>query len=151
MSGRLGMELQPKQLNEEEKTFARQAIINYKGIRDLVMFGDLYRIVSPYEGQGYYSLMYVGKDKKRAVVYGYSISYRSFKDFNEGLYYLEEGVVQLLAATHTGQEGAYIDFESKALHAGMLDLLGMEICDMLQIVAYNMPRGAADAPIIEIF
>ena len=39
-----------------------------------------------------------------------------------------------------------IDFESKALHAGMLDLLGMEICDMLQIVAYNMPRGAADAP-----
>ena len=32
----------------------------------------------------------------------------------------------------------------------MLDLLGMEICDMLQIVAYNMPRGAADAPIIEI-
>ena len=75
---------------------------------------------------------------------------KSFKDFNEGLYYLEEGVVQLLAATHTGQESAYIDFESKALHAGMLDLLGMEICDMLQIVAYNMPRGAADAPLIEI-
>ena len=32
----------------------------------------------------------------------------------------------------------------------MLDLLGMEICDMLQIVAYDMPRGAADAPLIEI-
>jgi acetyl-CoA decarbonylase/synthase complex subunit alpha len=75
---------------------------------------------------------------------------KSFKDFNEGLYYLEEEVVQLLAATHTGQEGAFIDFESKALHAGMLDLLGMEICDMLQIVAYDMPRGAADAPLIEI-
>ena len=75
---------------------------------------------------------------------------KSFKDFNEGLYYLEEEVVQLLAATHTGQEAAFIDFESKALHAGMLDLLGMEICDMLQIVAYDMPRGAADAPIIEI-
>ena len=44
----------------------------------------------------------------------------------------------------------FIDFESKALHAGMLDLLGMEICDMLQIVAYDMPRGAADAPLIEI-
>ena len=75
---------------------------------------------------------------------------KSFKDFNEGLYYLEEEVVQLLAATHTGQESAFIDFESKALHAGMLDLLGMEICDMLQIVAYDMPRGAADAPLIEI-
>ena len=55
-----------------------------------------------------------------------------------------------MAATHTGQESAYIDFESKALHAGMLDLLGMEICDVMQVVAYNMPRGAADAPLIEI-
>lgn len=70
--------------------------------------------------------------------------------FGEGLNYLEEEVVQLLAATHTGQEGYYGDFESKALHAGMLDLLGMEICDMLQIVAYDMPRGAADAPLVEI-
>ncbi len=75
---------------------------------------------------------------------------RTLKDFSEGLAYLEEEVVQLMAATHTGQEGYYMDFESKALHAGMLDLLGMEICDMLQIVAYDMPRGAADAPLIEI-
>lgn len=40
------------------------------------MFGDLYRIASPYDNQGYYSLSYVDKDKKRAVVYGYCISYR---------------------------------------------------------------------------
>ena len=59
-------------------------------------------------------------------------------------------MVQLVAATHTGQESFYIDFESKALHAGMLDLLGMEICDLLQIVAYDMPRGSADAPLVEI-
>lgn len=75
---------------------------------------------------------------------------RMLKDFGEGLSYLEEEVVQLMAATHTGQESSYRDFESKALHAGMLDLLGMEICDMLQIVAYDMPRGDADAPLIEI-
>jgi len=75
---------------------------------------------------------------------------RALKDFGEGLSYLEEQVVQLMAATHTGQEGFYADYESKALHAGMLDLLGMEICDMLQIVAYDMPRGDADAPLIEI-
>jgi len=72
------------------------------------------------------------------------------KGFGEGLAYLEEEVVQLVAATHTGQEAFYKDFESKALHAGMMDLLGMEICDMLQIVAYDMPRGAADAPLVEI-
>ncbi len=49
---------------------------------------------------------------------------KTFKDFNEGLYYLEEEVVQLLAATHTGQESAFIDFESKALHAGMFGPFG---------------------------
>ena len=75
---------------------------------------------------------------------------KSLKEFGDGLAYCEEQVVQLLAATHTGQEGSYIDFESKALHASMIDQLGMEICDMLQIVAYDMPRGAADAPLIEI-
>lgn len=76
MSGRLGMELQPKDMSDKDKIFARKAIANYKEIRDLVMFGDLYRIVSPYENQGFYSLMYVGKDKKRAVVYGYCIDYQ---------------------------------------------------------------------------
>ena len=75
---------------------------------------------------------------------------KTLKDFDEGLAYLEEEVVQLVAATHTGQEGYYMDFESKALHTGMMDDLGMEICDLLQIVAYDMPRGAADAPLIEI-
>lgn len=76
MSGRLGMELQPKDMNEEDRAFAKKAIADYKSIRDLVMFGDLYRIASPYDKQGYYSLLYVAKDKKRAVVYGYCISYR---------------------------------------------------------------------------
>jgi acetyl-CoA decarbonylase/synthase complex subunit alpha len=75
---------------------------------------------------------------------------KTLKDFDEGLAYLEEEVVQLVAATHTGQEGYYMDFESKALHTGMMDDLGMEICDLLQIVAYDMPRGAADAPLVEI-
>jgi acetyl-CoA decarbonylase/synthase complex subunit alpha len=75
---------------------------------------------------------------------------KTLKDFGEGLAYCEEEVVQLLAATHTGQEGFYKDFESKALHGGMIDSLGKEICDMLQTVAYDMPRGAADAPLVEI-
>jgi acetyl-CoA decarbonylase/synthase complex subunit alpha len=74
----------------------------------------------------------------------------TLKDFGEGLHYAEEQIAELLAATHTGQEGSYMDFESKALHAGMLDDLGMEICDLLQIVAYDMPRGDANAPLVEI-
>lgn len=75
MGGRLGMELQPKDLNEKDKEFAKEAILNYKKIRDIVMFGDLYRIISPYGNKDFYSFMYVSKDKKRAVVYAYCLEY----------------------------------------------------------------------------
>jgi alpha-galactosidase len=76
MSGRLGMELQPKDLSEQEKVFAKKAIANYKQIRELVMYGDLYRVASPYDGSGYYALSYISKDKSKAVFYGYSFDYK---------------------------------------------------------------------------
>ncbi len=69
MSGRLGMEIQPKNMTEEEKEQTRRAIADYKKVRDVVQFGDLYRLLSPYEGKGAASLMYVKPDKSDAVYY----------------------------------------------------------------------------------
>lgn len=73
-AGRLGMELQPKNLSAEEKALADRCISSYKVWRDLVFQGDLYRISSPYESD-YYALMYVSEDKSRAVVFTYSTNY----------------------------------------------------------------------------
>ncbi|MCQ2258345.1 MAG: alpha-galactosidase [Bacteroidaceae bacterium] len=78
MSGRLGMEIQPKHMTEEEKAFCRQAITNYKMIRPVVQFGDLYRLHSPYEGDNLASLMYVSEAKDKAVFYWYKLE--TFKD-----------------------------------------------------------------------
>ena len=64
--------------------------------------------------------------------------------------YVEEQITQLLATIHTGQEGSPLDFESKALHAGMLDHLGMEVSDIVQISCLDMPKSQADAPLAEI-
>lgn len=75
MSGRLGMEIQPKDMSEEDKVFAKRAIAAYKGIRPVVQFGDLYRLVSPYTNKGISSLMYVAPEKDRAVFYVYKISH----------------------------------------------------------------------------
>ncbi|MDE6695563.1 MAG: alpha-galactosidase [Muribaculaceae bacterium] len=69
MSGRLGMEIQPKNMTEEEKEQSRKAIADYKSIRNVVQFGDLYRLLSPYDGKGAASLMYVSPDKKDGVFY----------------------------------------------------------------------------------
>ena len=61
MSGRLGMEIQPKNMTDEEKALCRKAISEYKEIRPVVQFGDLYRLVSPYDNQGLSSIMYVSE------------------------------------------------------------------------------------------
>lgn len=76
MSGRLGMELQPKDMNAEELAFSKKAIQNYKNIREIIMYGDLYRVISPYEGNGYYSILYVSKDKKQAVLFEYCFEFQ---------------------------------------------------------------------------
>ena len=75
-SGRLGMELQPKNMSEEEKDFARRAIASYKEFRDIVAEGDLYRLASPYD-KDHSALVYVSKDKKRAVFFAWCIRYQS--------------------------------------------------------------------------
>lgn len=69
MSGRLGMEIQPKNMTEEEKSLCRQAITEYKEIRPVVQFGDIYRLLSPYDQKGAASLMYVSAEKEKAVFY----------------------------------------------------------------------------------
>ena len=75
MSGRLGMEIQPRNMTEEDKAFAKRAIASYKKVRPVVQFGDLYRLVSPYDRKGISSLMYVTPEKDRAVFYVYKIEH----------------------------------------------------------------------------
>ena len=69
MSGRLGMEIQPKNMTDEEKALCRNAINEYKQIRPIVQFGDIYRLVSPYDRKGVASMMYVAENKDKAVFY----------------------------------------------------------------------------------
>ena len=69
MSGRLGMEIQPKNMTDDEKALCRQAIKEYKEIRPVVQFGDIYRLVSPFDKRGIASLMYVSEQKDKAVFY----------------------------------------------------------------------------------
>ena len=69
MSGRLGMEIQPKNMTDQEKELCRKAIAEYKKIRPVVQFGNIYRLVSPYDKKGLASLMYVDDSQSKAVWY----------------------------------------------------------------------------------
>ncbi|MHC1636506.1 MAG: CO dehydrogenase/acetyl-CoA synthase complex subunit alpha [Candidatus Methanospirareceae archaeon] len=79
---------------------------------------------------------------------------KTIGDYEEVFDYIEEQIVQLADSLHTGQEGSYLDFESKALHMGMLDSLAKEAADMIQIACYKMPSshpgGGPDVPLVEV-
>jgi acetyl-CoA decarbonylase/synthase complex subunit alpha len=71
-------------------------------------------------------------------------------DLEPVLDYLENQLTQLLSSTHTGQEGDNLDFESKVLHAGMIDQVGLEVADIAQISAFGFPKADPDAPLVEL-
>jgi len=73
-SGRFGLELQPAKMTGEEKSFCREVISNYKQVREVIQFGDLYRLQSPYGDKGFSSLMYVNEDKSKAVFFWWRLS-----------------------------------------------------------------------------
>ena len=75
---------------------------------------------------------------------------KTLGDLREAMSYMEEQNLHLLSACHTGQEGNYLDFESKALHAGLMDNIGKEIGDIAQIAALDLPKGDSDVPLVEL-
>ena len=74
MSGRLGLELNPDNMSEDDLEFAISAVNEYKRIRNVVYFGDLYRLISPYESD-YAALIYVMPDKTRAIMFVYNLTH----------------------------------------------------------------------------
>ena len=71
MTGRLGMEMKPSDLDEKEREYAKKAMAFYKEIRPIIQLGDQYRLLSPYENNGFCSVMFVTEDKSEAVFFCY--------------------------------------------------------------------------------
>ena len=72
MSGRLGIELQPKDMTKEERSQVETCFRDYKELRNVVQTGDLYRLISPYDRKGLAALMYKG-NQNAAVLFIYKV------------------------------------------------------------------------------
>ncbi|NDV58043.1 alpha-galactosidase [Bacteroides sp. 519] len=72
MMGKLGFDIKLEDMNTNEQQFCRQAVNNYNQLKPVILDGDLYRLVSPYEGN-HTSSMYVSKDKNKAVLFAFDI------------------------------------------------------------------------------
>lgn len=65
--GTFGYELDPRKLDEDEKEEIKKQISFMKEYRNLIQYGDFYRLQSPFEGNET-AWMIVSKDKKTAIV-----------------------------------------------------------------------------------
>jgi acetyl-CoA decarbonylase/synthase complex subunit alpha len=74
---------------------------------------------------------------------------RHLGDIEDILDYVESEITQLLSSTHTGQEGSNIDFESKILHAGMMDHVALEVADLAQISTFNFPKSDPESALVD--
>ncbi len=68
MSGNLGYELDITQYSEDEMDTLRQQIAFYKANRQLIQFGDFYRLKSPFEDNSA-AWMFVSTDQTEAIVF----------------------------------------------------------------------------------
>ena len=73
MSGRLGIELQPKDMTNGERQQVETCFNDYKELRKVVQTGNLYRLISPYDRQGVSSLMFTDDARSAAVLFVYKV------------------------------------------------------------------------------
>lgn len=83
MAGNFGYELDITKLSEEEKEMIREQIKLYKSIRKIVQFGDVFRLLSPFESNEV-AWMNISKDKSEVVV-SYVKQYAEANKWNKPL------------------------------------------------------------------
>lgn len=78
MMGKLGFDIKLTDMNSDEITYCNNAIKNYNRLKPVIMEGDMFRLVSPYNND-HCSTMFVGKEKNHAIVFAFDI-YPRFGD-----------------------------------------------------------------------
>ena len=74
---KLGFDIGLQQLTANELEYCRTAVENWKRLHPVVMDGDQYRLVSPYD-TNHAAVEYVSKSKKAAVLFAYNLSPRFY-------------------------------------------------------------------------
>lgn len=122
MAGVLGYELDLSQLSAAEKAQVREQIAFYKAHRELIQYGDFYRINSPFAGNEV-AWQFVSADKSETMLFEYRVLSTGQPAFH---------TVQL---GHLDPEKTYVDDATGATFGGD---------ELMQIGFYNAPIQPAD-------
>jgi len=127
MSGRMGFELDPAQMSAEDLAFSQTAVEVYKSIRPVVQQGDLYRLLSPFEGP-YAALMYVAEDRGRAVLFGYNLRHLLGQELPDlRLQGLDPGAAYRIREVNVLPKRSHTPWEGKTFSGRALMELGLPL------------------------
>lgn len=150
MSGNFGYELDLTKFSESESRLAARQIAQYKEIRTLVQQGEMYRLLSPFEGSGETAWMFVSEDQTEAFVAYFRvlakpnppISRLTLRGLNPELnYVLETGAADSSGQGHGASEAPAADeghgeapfqtaFGGTALGGDFLMHMGLVVSDL---------------------
>lgn len=126
--GRLGIELSPDDLEPAQLKFAKEAIKFYKDIRPIVQFGDLYRLQSPYDSDGYAAINYVSQEKEEAVLMVYSHDFhRRYERNFVRMQGLDESATYRINEINRDNDKTHIQFNEQVVSGAILMNRGINI------------------------
>ncbi|WP_029902519.1 alpha-galactosidase [Prevotella sp. 10(H)] len=73
MMCKFGFDISLKEMNADEQKFCTEAVANYNRLKRVILDGNFFRLVSPYDGN-HTSVMHVGESKDKAVLFTYDIN-----------------------------------------------------------------------------
>ncbi len=90
---KLGFDIDVHNLSDADFNLCKQAVANYNRLKPVILDGEMYRLVSPYEGN-HAAVNYVSEDKTHAVLFAYDLHPR-YKEplFNVKLQGLDPSLV----------------------------------------------------------
>lgn len=75
MMGKLGFDIVISKLEPKDLSFVQTAVENYNSFKDIIWYGDQYRLSNPNE-VAVASMMYIDSDRCRSVIFNYLINKR---------------------------------------------------------------------------
>lgn len=69
---KLGFDIDVSKMSEQDLNLCRKGVENYNRLKPVILDGDMYRLISPYEGN-HAAVNYVSKDRSRAVLFAYDL------------------------------------------------------------------------------
>jgi alpha-galactosidase len=72
MMCKFGFDIDLNRLPENERLFCKQSVVNYNQFKRTILDGDMYHLVSPYDGN-HVSVIFVDDAKNKAVLFAYDV------------------------------------------------------------------------------